>query len=368
MAFTLPNWFAAPQLETPDFLGEYMKGYRASQEPAAMRRKAEEERIANALKGLELQYAPQQYEQEATARGQGIEARGNELNDQPEMLTLALEEARRGNMLGGKYDEQKILAALQQQKAAAETQRAHADYYRNQNSSDKVSRQQALANSLSWRNTPLNAKNQEIAIFQGAGGNSAAYIDGRIRGLSPEEIAVENGIDPELLRTSTPVNVPTTPAITREIRKNQALAELDVLDKHASEAMAPYSQRLFGLSPALIADALQGESKDKIAKFAAARALQAELAALRINAAGGNIGHGAIQDIVHSALGKSDLPEWLITPEIYGKMGEFIDKWLKEGAQASTKALYRGNSQVTSNLKPVEKMTLDEINEELPNG
>lgn len=78
MAIQYPNWFQAPQLDVPDFLGEYMKGYRASKEPSAIRRQEEQERIANALKGLELQYAPQQYEQEQIARGQGIEKTGME--------------------------------------------------------------------------------------------------------------------------------------------------------------------------------------------------------------------------------------------------------------------------------------------------
>ena len=73
MAINYPNWFAAPRLELPDIIGEYMKGYRASKEPAAMRRQEEQERIANALKGLELQYAPEQYQQEALSRGLDIE-------------------------------------------------------------------------------------------------------------------------------------------------------------------------------------------------------------------------------------------------------------------------------------------------------
>ena len=77
-----------PYHNIPDIIGEFMKGYRAAKEPAAIRRQEEQERIANALKGLELNYAPQTYEDEALKRGLEIERGQLENKALPEDIRL----------------------------------------------------------------------------------------------------------------------------------------------------------------------------------------------------------------------------------------------------------------------------------------
>ena len=112
------------------------------------------------------------------------------------------------------------------------------------------------------------------------------------------------------------------------------LEELKSLEKPLEEAIAPYSQKIYGYSPQQLADAIKNTDPDKQAKFLAARALQPELSALRLNVAGAKVGITAIQEMTNKSLGKSNIYEGLVKPQVYKKMQEYITKWVSDAGKA----------------------------------
>jgi hypothetical protein len=122
---------------------------------------------------------------------------------------------------------------------------------------------------------------------------------------------------------------PTTAIQTRIQRANSTVAALNAVEPIVSSAYAHYSPRFRNVSPALIKDMLSGENPDAQADALAAYALYPEIAALRINAMGGNVGEGAIQHIADAAYARLNTlgisPNSLVYQKVQKRVGKLIN-------------------------------------------
>jgi hypothetical protein len=204
----------------------------------------------------------------------------------------------------------------------------------------KRQRAEQIINSHNWSLMPPTAKENLIARGNDLGIRPDELVQGMASGKTFDQIANEHGFGTEEAHNAAAKYLPTSQNVTRENTRQKNLAELNVLEKHVSDAMAPYISTYFDYSPKQVADAFGGKNQDDLAKYLAARALQPELASLRIKAMEGNIGQGAIEEIVHSALGKSKILQSQVTPQVYRKMNHYINDWIGEGSKAATESIY----------------------------
>lgn len=188
-------------------------------------------------------------------------------------------------------------------------------------------------NSSLFRALPANEKAAEIA--QGnAMGLSPIQTEAVINsGRTMSDVAKELGYDQNKLpnKRYSPTNRTVGNLQNREV----AAAELNVLEKKVSSALAPYSRKVANYSPLQVAEAIRGENTDGQARFLAARAIQPEIAGLRLKIAGGNVGITAIQEMVDASLGHSKVYEAAVSPEVYQKMNDYINDWIEEGMEAA---------------------------------
>lgn len=134
---------------------------------------------------------------------------------------------------------------------------------------------------------------------------------------------------------------PTTAIQTRIQRANSTLAGLDAVEPEIAAAYAPYAQRFNGVSPSLIKDMMTGENQDKQAEAFAAYALYPEINALRINAQGGNVGHGAIQHMAGAAFSKFNTLGLSPNSYVYQKAMKRMNELIKKMNRAENSAVYK---------------------------
>lgn len=205
------------------------------------------------------------------------------------------------------------------------------------------------AQGLEFNSLPAEYKTQILALGGGMGIDPDTMTKELMSGKSLEQIASEKGYNPSDL--PSPI-YPLTAAGREQIRRrNDALQEINTLGKKVNEAMAPYSKRIAGYSPKQVMEALKGTNEDSQARFIAARALQPELAAIRLRMAGGNVGIEAIRELTNTSLGHVKIYEPFMNEKVFSKAMEYVDDWLNEAAQAANKQSLRTKASPKSNEK-----------------
>lgn len=252
------------QAETPgnpglrDFVDNLVKGYQAGQVPAAMKRKAQEEELANAWNQLRNQEQPQKFKSEM-------------LKD-----ALTSEETRLKNQFYPDYIRSQIAsnnALSKMRESGGGTSGLGAG------GKEELFFQQLVGKDNPQLNNDPN-KIYEAANVLRQGGDTLS--DGtKINPLSP---AARSAYD-RVVKYGT-----TSPTITSGIQGNQAEAEMPVFKKVIDEGIAPYGTTGPGeISAAQISDALNVEdhaAQKRLGKYLAAQQLLYDRAALslRINA------------------------------------------------------------------------------------
>lgn len=319
MAVQFANFLGAP-VEKPDFSGisnlfeNVLKGYQMAGEPERMREEEKKKALerdsllfANALKKKEVEHKDTEYALD-DARQQGL-INKNQYDIAREKLELQ------------NAPEENRLANLFKQIQIEKMKRELSDPF-----GGKGEKPYKVFEAL-----PAQDKLEVTAVGRGMGLTPTETVRRLHKGETLESIAESKGInvnDVEKIYSSSPVNV-------RNAQNRMGfLEELKSLEKPLEEAIAPYSQKIYGYSPQQLADAIKNTDPDKQAKFLAARALQPELSALRLNVAGAKVGITAIQEMTNKSLGKSNIYEGLVKPQVYKKMQEYITKWVSDAGKA----------------------------------
>lgn len=325
MAIQFPNFLGHGE-QTPDYspisnlLGNILRGYQIVKSPAQMERQAQSEELANALKQLQLQHAP------------------TKMSLEEELLRAQIEKAKKlsvrpsGDIANAMYIEQlraynpelaEKLSNVFQQKQEAEDRR--------------LKNIERYSSALAWRTLPAVEKNRSLALAVGMGIDPVSASEYFASGKNLNDLANEQGY------TLNEVNAnyaPTTPNITAVQRRKAFDAEMKTLNERIKEGMSPYAQKVAGMSFEQIIDQLdslsEGADKDtkkKLGKFLAARALAPEMAALRLNTMGGRVGIEAIRDLE----AKSESNAKLVLPidsEIYNYMQDYMQQYIEEAVKS----------------------------------
>lgn len=199
---------------------------------------------------------------------------------------------------------------------------------------------QKQASGYDFNSLPISSKEYLLAQTAGMGIDP---VEGRkllASGKSLEKIASDNGYDPNNL--PEPVYPLTKAGQTAFKNRQAANEEIKALSGKISNATKEYSRKLFGQSPKLILEAIQGKNEEGQAKALAARALQPELAAIRLRMGGGNVGIEAIREMTNTSMGHLNVIDGMISPNVYSKAQEYVDQWLTEAVDAANKKATQG--------------------------
>lgn len=194
--------------------------------------------------------------------------------------------------------------------------------------------------AFDFNTAPVDVKREMIANARKLGYSPNQAVTNYASGMTYEDMLHEKGISAEDAATLTPINAPTSSNISATKKSKSAVAELDVMDKEISDAIAPYANRYNGLSMKQLIQAIKGEDEDAQARLIAANNLMMESSALRINSAGGQVGEGAIENLTNRAYGKLTILQPTVTPKVFAKAQEYTREWIKKGQQARENSMY----------------------------
>lgn len=212
---------------------------------------------------------------------------------------------------------------------ALKNHQLEADYKRTM-----MKRYETLGNSLTFRGLPTAERQRVMGYAVGMGYDPVDATKKLVGGDTLENLADAKGVS---LSDVVPV-YPLQGEEIKNLRKRRAFVnELSFLEDVTSEAMSKYGRRFFGYSPKQVMDALSDKEPTEQGKFLAARALQPELAALRLKAANGNVGIEAIREMQQSALATSKIFEPLVSPNARREMSKLVTQWIDQASDVYNK-------------------------------
>ena len=211
--------------------------------------------------------------------------------------------------------------------------------------------QKKQAAGYDFNNLPIGTKEYILAQAAGMG----IYPDEARKMLtsgkkSLSDIAKEKGFDPNDL--PEPIYPLTRSGQTQLKSRKAALAELESLGKTITKWSGDYSQQIMGISPKLFKEAITGKNKEWQSQFYAAQMLAPEQAAIRIKALGGNVGIAAMEEMTHRAMLNGKNLQALVTPDVYKRANELVEKAIYDSVEAANKA---STKAVSSSNKETEK-------------
>lgn len=325
MAINFTDFSRAPIQDSPwsNALENAFKGYQLSQMPSQMKDEAQKRQLANAMSQLKLEQEPERFDKEQAYKD------------------ALIKKAQQTDMTGGSGDikNQMIIDALKKTNPdqAARLQKIHDTNM--QLKKDQAENKAAYANSIAWRSLPMAEKQRNIAKGVGMGADATDVARQLSSGKTLEDIANDKGYTLSEVKPSYPLSG----AEIKDIRKRNAFnQEMKTLDKRITEGMAPYSQKVRGLSFQQILDSLDElkepgvEKQEKLAKFLAARALAPELAGLRLNAMGGRVGIEGIRHLTDVSQGTASALQSLVDEPTYRAFQKYMNQYIDEAIGSYT--------------------------------
>lgn len=182
---------------------------------------------------------------------------------------------------------------------------------------------QTMSDNPALKDNPLQANKIVSAWLAGE-----KQVDG-------ESIPEPSGLSRAMLNQITKRGSGTA-TINKAVQAKQADAELQVLNKYATEGLAPYGNTVLGKSPQQIADTFKtdDESQIRLGKFMGSQALQYETAQIRNRIAQGEAGITA----THELMGKSgqivDAKFPFLSQKARAEAVRYIDEALENGLHA----------------------------------
>jgi hypothetical protein len=211
--------------------------------------------------------------------------------------------------------------------------------------------------TTAYANLPPDAKNQVLAQATSFGYTPDQAAAMFIKGASLSDLAKEKGFDQDPNSWPAPDYAPTAANRTLYQRRNSSLAELNQLNPVLTQALAPYSQRVAGYSPAQIADAISNSDPDQQAKFLAAKALTPEMSALRLKVMQGQVGIEAIRELQNASMGNIKSFQSLVNPDVYTKANQYMDQWLGQATGAANKVITTGKAPIGNDQSSMAQQT-----------
>lgn len=172
------------------------------------------------------------------------------------------------------------------------------------------------------------------------------------QGYSIGQIAETQGYDPNNI--PEPVYPATGPNVTATQRRMAAVEELEFLNKWATEAIAPYSRRIFGYSPKQIFESFTNQNIEQVGNYLAAMALQPELASLRVKSLQGQVGIEAIREVTAASMARLKTVQASVSPEQYRYAQQVLDRKIAEASRVANRVIYGLKKQEAPDRTPTE--------------
>ncbi len=196
---------------------------------------------------------------------------------------------------------------------------------------------ESITQNRAWNALPSSAQEYALGIGRALGLDPAEIRQSVGSGKTLADISAEMGVD---ITTVDPDYYAQSANIVDVKKRQGTQAALNAIEKPVSEGMAPYAGKVKGLSFKQVVDAVKGDDPDKQAKFLASRAMQPEIAAMRVSVGAGNVTEGMISGMVDKAMGNARVIEGQVSPEVYSKMQEYLNKWLNDSTNALASETY----------------------------
>jgi hypothetical protein len=177
-------------------------------------------------------------------------------------------------------------------------------------------------------------KANAFAYARSANIPTSELMQGYAQGRDIKQQLADRGFD---ISNVNPSYAPKGQIVAQQQKREAAKNEMDSISNDVTNAIAPYSRQFGDDNPKLVIDSLQGKNNDALGKYLAARALNPELSAMRLNAFGGNVGIEAIKHIGAVTFGNLAAYRSLITPEVFKRSQQYLDDWIARGVEAAGK-------------------------------
>jgi len=326
-----------------DLIDTLRKGYEAFQTPKntqLAQQKAQEDITAQALKNaLEKQYGTQDKESQIALRNAQAQKSAQDAQYGPLPSTSPAAEALALKFLKDKYgsDSEVYKNALKYQSS------------RDESKSILNNQRNTYANATSWKSLPASEKNRVIANAVGMGYDPAEAAALLSQGKSLEDLAQAKG---QRLSEVEP-NYPLSAQTISQTKNREAFSnEISYLDENINGALKGVGHKVLGYSPTQIWSAIKNDNPDEQGKILAGRALAPEMAALRLKAAGGNVGIEAIRELQHAALANMEIFESTISPEARQAMNKYISQWISGAVDKYNKSINQSAQLGKKESKP----------------
>lgn len=203
-----------------------------------------------------------------------------------------------------------------------------------------MSHRQNIMQTRNFSSLPAAEKQRTLSIIAGAGITPTDGLKMLNAGASLEDILQTQG---RTIEDVTP-NYPLGAAAVNQLQQREGFSEeIKTLENRLSDAI-PEGRTVLGYSIPETLSAIKNDDPDKIGKTLAWRAMQPELASLRLKAMGGNVGIEAIREMKEAALGNLHVVESSISREAKQAMNKYISQWVEEAANTYNKTLLKGSS------------------------
>lgn len=192
-----------------------------------------------------------------------------------------------------------------------------------------------------WNSLTPDQKENIMAQGRSLGFSDDQLLQAYEQGLTNYDLALSQGLTEEQAKDLDKNFAPTGATRTAIQTTEGALAEEEWIAPHITDAMKPYSRKIFGSSPAFLKDAFSTnpQTQEKVAKALAARAIQPEMAGFRSRAAGGSNAHRALEEITHSSLNEMRIFEAQVSPEVYERAQTILSEWIQGMGKARIDAM-----------------------------
>lgn len=193
-----------------------------------------------------------------------------------------------------------------------------------------------LVESADWRYMPLAQKEYVLAVGAGAGIPPDELVGRMNKGDKITDIVKEKGYsglgDPNLV----PIYAPTPTNITQQNVRKQAEVSQEVFSNYIGDHLAPYVQKVGGISWDLLKDQVtKGKlTDDEIVGALAANIVMPELAGEKFRTAYLPGGITATQDMIKTMMGNAPVrPEW-IKPDQFTRAQALATSVVSDGFEA----------------------------------
>lgn len=364
MAIQFTDFSKAPLLDSPakNIFEDVLKGYQMEREPAKMKQEATAKDLANQLKKLEVEHKPKEYALGDQEKGLANALKSKALEHYEEKFGLErdlkkaqIQKALQKNVGGNAKANGELANFIVANPGATQEdiKKAYEEIHGKKMEHEQtiINRSKDVVAGNSFDKLPTNDKKQTVALFKGMGVDPVEAVSLARKGTSPSQYAEEKGID---ISTVQPDYALGEQNVKDAQRAASYLDEIDGLDKHITEGLGDYQNKILGFSFDQIADAAKGEDPDKQGRVLAARALLPELNALRLKIAGGNIGIEALRELEHKSLGQLNIFESLVDQKAYKAAQKYMRQWIDEAGRTRINSLNKFSMLKSGKQKSAE--------------